>query len=74
MSEYIAKYDVCVSCEPMPMSIKGLIKRVGECDCIVINDNLSDEGKRDAFYHEIKHKRQNDLDNAKSAKDIERDM
>ena len=71
MCEYIEKYDVCLSFEPMPMSIRGLIKRVGEDNCIVINDNLSDEAKRKAFDHELDHLLKNDLDSNKSVKEIE---
>jgi DNA integrity scanning protein DisA with diadenylate cyclase activity len=73
MSEYIAKYDVCLSCEPMPMNIRSLIKRVGDCNCIVINDYLSDEAKKKAFKHEIDHLLKNDLDSNKSVKEIEED-
>lgn len=73
MAEYIAEYDVCLSMEPMPLCIKSVIKRVGEYDCIVINDNLSDEAKIKAFKHEIDHKLKNDLDSMKSVKEIEED-
>lgn len=72
MSQYIAKYDVCVSLKPMPMSIKGLIKRCGDYDCIVINENLSDVQKQKAFLHEIKHKEQGDLDSEKPVSEIEK--
>lgn len=71
MSEYIAKYDVCVSMESMPLNIKSLIKRIGDYDCIVINDNLSDEAKAKAFKHELEHKYKGDLDKNISIKIIE---
>ena len=73
MCEYISEYDVCLSCEPMPLNIRSLIKRVGECNCIVINEYLSDEAKQRAFKHEINHLLKNDLDSKKSVKEIEED-
>ena len=55
------------------MHVRAFIKRIGDYDCIVVNDYLSDMEKRKAFKHELRHKDKNDLDSNKSVKEIEED-
>lgn len=72
MSEYVAAYDVWLTVEKMPLRIKGFCKCVNGENCVVLNQDLSDEKKREAVAHEVLHFRRSDLSSELPVKVIEK--
>lgn len=71
MSEYVSSLDVWITQEKMPLRVRAFCKRLPETDCIVINQDLSDEKKYEAFEHELQHLTNNDLDSLAAVAQIE---
>lgn len=59
---------------PLPMKIKGYTVLMDDTYTIVINSNLSDLARWDAYRHEVQHIRREDLRRDDSAGAIELDM
>jgi Zn-dependent peptidase ImmA (M78 family) len=55
----------------MPMRVKAFCKLVDNEDCVVLNQDLSDERKFEAIEHEILHFTRNDLFSDSSVAEIE---
>lgn len=74
MGEYNAKEDVFVNVCPLPVHVRGLIKEVRGDRFILINELLSDEAKKKALRHELKHLRTDDLNSSRPASEIEEEL
>lgn len=74
MSEYVAAYDIWLSEEKMPMRVRAFCKKLDDDNCIVLNQDLSDERKREAVAHEVLHFKRNDLSKDISVLKIEQGM
>ena len=55
----------------MPMRVRAFCKRLAEGNCIVLNQDLSDEKKYEAVEHELQHLANNDLDSSVGVDQIE---
>lgn len=71
MSEYVPSLDVWITQEKMPMRVRAFCKRLAEVNCIVLNQDLSDEKKYEAVEHELQHLANNDLDSSVGVDQIE---
>ena len=71
MSEYVQWLDVWITQEKMPMRVRAFCKRLAEVNCIVLNQDLSDEKKYEAIEHELQHLVNNDLENPAGVVQIE---
>lgn len=71
MSEYVPWLDVWITQEKMPMRVRAFCKRLAEVNCIVLNQDLSDEKKYEAIEHELQHLVNNDLENPAGVVQIE---
>ena len=71
MSEYVPLLDVWITQEKMPMRVRAFCKRLAEVNCIVLNQDLSDEKKYEAVEHELQHLANNDLDSSVGVDQIE---
>lgn len=71
MSEYVPLLDVWITQEKMPMRVRAFCKRLAEVNCIVLNQDLSDENKYEAVEHELQHLANNDLDSSVGVDQIE---
>ncbi len=71
MSEYVPLLDVWITQEKMPMRVRAFCKRLAEVNCIVLNQDLSDEKKYEAVEHELQHLANNDLDSSVDVDQIE---
>lgn len=71
MSEYVPWLDVWITQEKMPMRVRAFCKRLAEVNCIVLNQDLSDEKKYEAVEHELQHLANNDLDSSVGVDQIE---
>ena len=71
MSEYVPLLDVWITQEKMPMRVRAICKRLAEVNCIVLNQDLSDEKKYEAVEHELQHLANNDLDSSVGVDQIE---
>ena len=71
MSEYLSRLDVWITQEKMPLRVREFCKRIAEVNCIVINQDLSDEKKYEAVEHELQHLANNDLDSPVAVAQIE---
>ena len=71
MSEYGPLLDVWITQEKMPMRVRAFCKRLAEVNCIVLNQDLSDEKKYEAVEHELQHLANNDLDSSVGVDQIE---
>lgn len=49
---------------PLPGSIKAFVTKHDDVYTIVINENLSEEARIRAYWHEIRHIKNGDLDDA----------
>ena len=59
--EYLAREDIWVTTENMPMRIKAFCKVVNDCKIAVINSNLSPAAQKEAADHEVEHLKGDDL-------------
>ena len=57
---------------PLPMRVKGYTVLMEDTYTIVINSNLSDQARLEAYRHEIDHIRKDDFHRNDSVNDIER--
>lgn len=71
MSEYLLAHDVWVSQHKLPMRVKGFCKRLGDDDCIVVNEDLPEDQKYETVAHEILHFKRGDLWSDESVMAIE---
>ena len=71
MCELDVKSGVYVNVVPLPIRVKALVKAIPDGELILINDFLSDEAKREALDHELRHIRQGDLFNGKPIQEVE---
>jgi Zn-dependent peptidase ImmA (M78 family) len=71
VSEYVPLLDVWITQEKMPMRVRAFCKRLAEVNCIVLNQDLSDEKKYEAVEHELQHLANNDLDSSVGVDQIE---
>lgn len=71
MSEYVPLLDVWITQEKMSMRVRAFCKRLAEVNCIVLNQDLSDEKKYEAVEHELQHLANNDLDSSVGVDQIE---
>lgn len=62
MSEYVAKLDLWVTQQRMPIRVKGFCKHVNNDDVAVINEDLSDNAKLETVEHEARHFLRGDLE------------
>lgn len=74
MSEYVAAYDIWLSEEKMPMRVRAFCKSLNDENCVVLNQDLSDERKMEAVAHEVLHFKRNDLSKNISVLKIEQAM
>lgn len=56
---------------PLPGSIKAFVTKHDDVYTIVINENLSEEARIRAYWHEIRHIENGDLENGYSLDQIE---
>lgn len=61
MSEYVVAYDMWVTQAKLPPRVRGFCKCINGENCAIINEDLSDDAKREAVEHEVKHIRRGDL-------------
>lgn len=59
---------------PMPMKIKGYTVLMEDTYTIVINSNLSNRARLEAYQHEIEHIKKDDFRKKDSVNAIETDM
>lgn len=71
MSEYVAAYDIWLSEEKMPMQVRAFCKCLNNDNCVVLNQDLSDERKMEAVAHELLHFRRSDLSSELTILEIE---
>ena len=74
MSEYVSNYDVWITQQKMPIRVRAFCAQMEDEDCVVVNQDLSEEKKMDAVAHEILHFRRNDLNSDLSVSEIERNL
>ena len=74
MSEYVAAYDIWLSEEKMPMQVRAFCKCLNNDNCVVLNQDLSDEKKLEAVAHEVLHFKRKDLSKDISVLKIEQGM
>lgn len=72
MSEYVPWLDVWITQEKMPMRVRAFCKRFSEVNCIVLNQDLSDEKKYEAVEHELLHLVRGDLESEAPVAQIEK--
>lgn len=72
MSEYVESFDIWITQQKMPLRIRAFCKCLGGDNCVVLNQDLSDDRKREAVVHEVLHFKRNDLAKSATVKEIER--
>lgn len=72
MSEYVPWLDVWITQEKMPMRVRAFCKRSGGVNCIVLNQDLSEDKKYEAVEHELLHFSRGDLENEAPVAQIEK--
>lgn len=73
-SQYLPREDCRVTVCKLPPHVKGLCTVKGTDEIILINEDLSDEAKLEAFVHELRHLRRGDLYSDRPVKEIEGDV
>lgn len=71
MSEYVEAYDIWITQQKMPLRVRAFCKSLNDDNCVVLNEDLADEKKREVVNHEVLHFRRNDLQKDASVLDIE---
>ena len=69
--EYYAEKDIWIEEKRLPMSVHGFVCRKNGQTFMVINSDLSDEAKQEAFNHELDHIEHDDLYSEEDAVSIE---
>lgn len=71
MGEYDALLDCWITVCDLPPHVNGLIKEKDGENIILINSSLSDNAKRKALRHELRHLRRHDMRSERSISAIE---
>ncbi len=75
MSSYVPALDCWIMLRDLPSDAKGFITRDGNnTNYIIINKNLSENGKLNTLVHEIVHLVRCDLDSDEDREEIEKDI
>ena len=69
--EYLPKEDIWITPVEMPMRIKGFCKFIDDCNCAIINANLSPAAALRALDHEVGHLEDDDLHSEESVEELE---